>query len=67
MGRCDTGAFETHEELLKAIWEMSFDGIPASDIQRRCGVSIDVFRARRGEALVSFEPTAEQLKKIKAV
>jgi DNA-binding transcriptional regulator LsrR (DeoR family) len=57
----DTGFFASRDDLVRAIWDLHFEGLSQGQIRERCGVSQRVYTQARAEAVVSFEPTREQM------
>jgi hypothetical protein len=54
----------TRHELMFEIWDLQFDGLSQKEIRERMGMSEDVYRDVRSEAVVSFDPTPEQLRRL---
>lgn len=53
-----------YEALMAACWELQFEQLSHEERRERLGIPDLEYRRLRGEAMVTFEPTAEHIHRV---
>ena len=54
----------SRDHLMAAVWDLQFEHISHEERMARLGLPETEYRRIRGEALVTFEPTPDQIRRL---